>query len=298
MDKIQLRQEYRVDSVISFQIFEDLSDFIYKSEYHDHWMLYYVKQGALEFSFSEQYHKDIVVPASRLFIQPPHVHYSFRAVSESFPQVFCIGFSCDSPALSLLSSYPLILTKRELELLKEIRKELEQSFAPDINRDGTISLSRALLQPFGGEQLAKNYLEILFVCLARVLSSNKETANPSTYSPKDADFILFFRITQYYRNHVTSYLSVEKICSVFSIGQNHLQRIFRRHTGMGAIEYFCHMRIDAAKELMRFERTSPAATAKKMGYNTTHYFSKQFKQITGMSPTKYLALIKNAEKYT
>lgn len=297
MGKIFLKEEYRVSSLDSFQVFEYRSDFIYKSEYHDHWMLYYVKCGTLEFSFSDQHDKNILVPESGLFIQPPHSHYSFRAGADGFAQAFCIGFSCDSLSLPLLCSYAHRLTKKELELLDKIQKELEDNFSPDIKRDGTISLSRALLQPFGGEQLIGSYLEILLVYLARLSSNSSDKKSLPSYSPEDGDFILFQQITQFYQEHITSYLSLEEICQAFSIGQNHLQRIFRRHTGMGAIEYFCHMRIDAAKELMRLEETSPAETARRMGYHTAHYFSKQFKKIAGMSPTQYLSLIKNAKKY-
>lgn len=297
MKKIQLKQEYKVGSVCSFQLFTYQSDFIYKSEYHDHFMLYYIKEGSLEFSFSDQHEKNLLVPESGLFIQPPYAHYSFRSGAGHSAQVFCVGFSCDSAALSLLCSYLHSLTDRELRLLSAMEEELAESFSPDIKKDGTISLSRAMLQPFGGEQLIGNYLEILFIFLARLSSKNPSQKSLPSYSPEDGDFILFQKITQFYRERAASYLSLEEICLAFSIGQNHLQRIFRRHTGMGAIEYFCHIRIDAAKELMRLERTSPAETAKRMGYHTAHYFSKQFKQITGMSPTKYLSLIKNAEKY-
>ena len=83
-------------------------------------------------------------------------------------------------------------------------------------------------------------------------------------------------------------------CHEFSIGRAHLQRIFREHTGLGAIEYFCQMRISAAKQLIRENKMNLTDTAKTLGYTSIHYFSKQFKKITGIPPSRYQESIRSA----
>ena len=84
------------------------------------------------------------------------------------------------------------------------------------------------------------------------------------------------------------------LCREFSIGRSHLQRIFREQTGLGAIEYFCQMRIRAAKRLIRENRMNLSDTARALGYTSIHYFSKQFKKITGMPPSEYQNFIRTA----
>ena len=73
------------------------------------------------------------------------------------------------------------------------------------------------------------------------------------------DSILFNRITDYYEAHITEHIKVEHLCKEFAIGRSHLQRIFREQTSI-------------------------------------YYFSKQFKKITGMSPSQYQKMVRSSKK--
>ena len=110
------------------------------------------------------------------------------------------------------------------------------------------------------------------------------------------DSILFNRITDYYEAHITEHIKVEHLCKEFAIGRSHLQRIFREQTGYGAIEYFCQMRISAAKRYIRENKMNLTDTAASLGYTSIYYFSKQFKKITGMSPSQYQKMVRSSKK--
>lgn len=291
MEHILPKMDCDISAIVAFESFEYTSNFIYKNEYRDCWMLYYVESGELELSFSNQYTKNVILPNGHLFIQPPNSDYSYRSHTMEGVRVTTIGFQCSCNSLRLIASSNLALTPELSAYLSFIQQEFRSSFSPIIHTDGTLTMERTLLQPFGGEQLICNYLEILIIQLIR---KSPDSGLRTALTPEQADQILFRKITRYYRSHLTSYLSLEEICKEFQIGQAHLQRIFRTHTNMGAIEYFCNLRIDAAKKLMREEYTSIQETAARMGYHTTHYFSKQFKQISGMTPSAYIKLINSS----
>ena len=134
-------------------------------------------------------------------------------------------------------------------------------------------------------------------------SSEEKKETPSENTKKDAsasllktDSILFNRITDYYEAHITEHIKVEHLCKEFGIGRSHLQRIFREQTGYGAIEYFCQMRISAAKRCIRENRMNLTDTAASLGYTSIYYFSKQFKKITGMSPSQYQKMVRSSKK--
>ena len=76
------------------------------------------------------------------------------------------------------------------------------------------------------------------------------------------------------------------------IGRSQLQKIFQQKTGLGVIEYFSNMKIDAAKQMMRTDLMNFTQIAEKLGYSSIHYFSRQFKKITGMTPSEYVPSIK------
>ena len=52
------------------------------------------------------------------------------------------------------------------------------------------------------------------------------------------------------------------------------------------------MKIDAAKQLIRSQRLNFTQIADRLGYTSVHYFSRQFKKVTGMTPSEYSVSIK------
>ena len=52
------------------------------------------------------------------------------------------------------------------------------------------------------------------------------------------------------------------------------------------------MKIDMAKELIRNKNMNFTQISDQLGYTSIHYFSRQFKKITGMTPSEYASSIK------
>lgn len=308
LESLQLKKEFEIQRITSLHYFEYKSDFIFKSEYHDYWKLLYVEDGSAEISFSNKKLAPVILKKGDLFIQSPDEYYSFRAVSGSIAVLFTAGFYCNTKHLSLLSNKKFTCQKKEAQLLQTLALEGKNNFAPKINPASPAALERRYNQPFGGEQLIGIYLEMLLISLMRQYTSSEEAASKTDLSEKKekdltlspsllkTDSILFNRITDYYEAHITEHIKVEHLCKEFAIGRSHLQRIFREQTGYGAIEYFCQMRISTAKRYIRENRMNLTDTAAALGYTSIYYFSKQFKKITGMSPSQYQKMVRSSKK--
>ena len=52
------------------------------------------------------------------------------------------------------------------------------------------------------------------------------------------------------------------------------------------------MKIDSAKHMMRNKNLNFTQISEKLGYSSIHYFSRQFKKITNMTPSEYVSSIK------
>ena len=63
-------------------------------------------------------------------------------------------------------------------------------------------------------------------------------------------------------------------------------------TGLGIIEYFSNMKIETAKEMIRTGHMNFTQISEQLGYTSIHYFSRQFKKITDMTPSEYASSIK------
>lgn len=115
---------------------------------------------------------------------------------------------------------------------------------------------------------------------------------PDKTTKENADEEIFSKITAYLTDNLTSRLTIERICSDNLIGRSRLQKLFHEKCGQGIIEYFSHMKIDAAKQLIRDEQMNFTQVAENLGYSSIHYFSRQFKKLTGMTPSEYASSIK------
>ena len=293
-ETIHLKQEFMISAVSSIHFFEYKSDFIYKSEYHDCWKLLYVQEGSCDILRSGHESSPVSLEKGQLYIQAPNEYYSFKAAQQTTPLLFTCGFYCDSPNMSLIANRIFHCGSRELRLLSSLSEEGRSNFSVRVDDSALYSLERKLNQPFGGEQLIGMYLEMLLISLMRQYISPSAAKEKATSSLSKADSILLNRITDYYAAHISEKVNIQQICKELAIGRSHLQRIFREQTGLGAMEYFCQMRIRAAKQLIRENKMNLTDTAHALGYTSIHYFSKQFKKITGMPPSQYQNSIRTA----
>lgn len=63
--------------------------------------------------------------------------------------------------------------------------------------------------------------------------------------------------------------------------------MFYSQTGKGILEYFKWLRIEEVKLLIREMQYNYTKIAEALGYSSIHYFSRDYKKMTGMSPSEY-----------
>lgn len=66
-----------------------------------------------------------------------------------------------------------------------------------------------------------------------------------------------------------------------------LSRIFSIHTGMTIERFYILQRIDRVKELLRNDELTVSEIALKLNYSSVQHLSKQFRTITGMTPSQF-----------
>lgn len=75
-----------------------------------------------------------------------------------------------------------------------------------------------------------------------------------------------------------------------------LSRLFSVREGRTIEKYQIAQKIELAKELLGYKELSLGEIADRMGYSSTAHLSRQFKDVTGMTPTAYLSLRENMRK--
>jgi len=94
------------------------------------------------------------------------------------------------------------------------------------------------------------------------------------------------------QEHVQEQIDMNTLCDVFYMSRSTLQHLFHKEFGCGPMEYFSRMKIRRAREMMREENCNITEIAARLSYGSVQYFSRQFKKISGMTPTEYITSIK------
>ena len=96
------------------------------------------------------------------------------------------------------------------------------------------------------------------------------------------------KIIEYVNNNYTSPdISIKKIADYFYFSQAYLTRIFKKSTGISPMKHIIMLRMRRAVELLKKETFSISQIAYCIGYKNQFYFSKEFKNYFGVSPSKY-----------
>ena len=84
-----------------------------------------------------------------------------------------------------------------------------------------------------------------------------------------------------------STLSLEYVCHLFNYHPNYISRRFREIMDCSFTDYLTNIRISHAKELLVNTELPIQTIASGIGYRNALYFSRIFRQKTGMPPTQF-----------
>ena len=94
----------------------------------------------------------------------------------------------------------------------------------------------------------------------------------------------------YIRENYAQPLSIPRICTDVGISQTYLSRLLRKYAGTTFNTFLTQCRMDAAKQMLREHPDILLhEVAACVGYDDQSYFSKIFRNETGMTPSQYAA---------
>ncbi|MBQ9802948.1 MAG: helix-turn-helix transcriptional regulator [Clostridia bacterium] len=129
------------------------------------------------------------------------------------------------------------------------------------------------------------YREEAGAILKRLLTVGvRRTRDMHSTRPKLLDEIM-----AYIRLHYADAISNTSIAAAFQYHPNHLNRIFKKHTGMGLHAYIISYRLKMAKELLRNTDYHIDEIAYATGFATPSHFIKHFKCAFGDTPYRFRA---------
>lgn len=286
---ISLSHDFMIEKLFSCHYFEYMSDFYFAGETHNFWEFLCVDRGEVEVTAANRHY---TLKKGEIVFHKPNEFHSLNANGTVAPNLVVISFDCHSPAMSFFEEKILTIGEVERNLLASIITEARRAFSSKLDDPYLEELIKSPSYHPGSEQLIQLYLEQLLIQLYRRYTASYRQI-PVTQSMKlknDSD--TYGRILSYLENNISSHLTIEQICHDNLIGRSQLQKLFRDHNGCGVIDFFSQMKINTARQMIRTQNLNFTQIADQLGYTSIHYFSRQFKKITGMNPSEYASSIK------
>lgn len=91
----------------------------------------------------------------------------------------------------------------------------------------------------------------------------------------------------YMKANLDQKLSVDDMAANHHFSNSHFSSLFRKSTGMPPIDYFLHLKMQKACQLLFSLDIKIKQVAMQLGYEDQYYFSRIFKKYMGMSPEQY-----------
>ncbi len=195
-------------------------------------------------------------------------------------------------ALSLFFN-PVQFTQTVLSLpeTKNIKRLIEQSSMG--LQVPAASAKKIIAEMLLVKEAKQAYILAAFLHLLQTLSSikgNRILASASThYSISDTEGLRMNDVYRYTMEHYTDQIKLKEIAGVAHLTVQAFCRYFKKHTRKTYISFVNEIRInEACKKMTGADVTSISSIAYETGFSSAVSFNRVFKQVTGVSPSRYI----------
>jgi YesN/AraC family two-component response regulator len=187
----------------------------------------------------------------------------------------------DPPSLVLLD---LIMPEMDgFEVLERMRADQRTRAIPVVILSGR-QFSAGDIQRLEGHAAVVLHKDILSE--AELIASLHRSLFGSEALPPQTS-ALAKRVIAYLHQNFSRPLARWEIAAGIGVSEDYLSRLFKREMGISPWEYLNRYRVLQAKELLHRSLDSVSEIAGRVGFSDSAYFSRVFRQITGVSPSAY-----------
>ncbi|MBD2038969.1 helix-turn-helix domain-containing protein [Leptolyngbya sp. FACHB-321] len=166
-----------------------------------------------------------------------------------------------------------------LELLPEFRTR-----DPQIEAIGMMLLNELQQENLGGKLYIESLTNVLAVRILRQYATTE--ARLPTYKSGLPERQLL-QVLEYINEHLDEDIRLSSLAQLLGMSQFHFSHVFKQSIGTAPYQYLLQQRVERAKQLLKQTDQSVMEIALLCGFNSHSHLSKQFRQLTGVTPTAY-----------
>lgn len=171
------------------------------------------------------------------------------------------------------------------KVMKEFR-EILNTFSSDIRKNG--GSLKDIKDDFGydaiislGHNETMSEVKAWFLTFVDRYFEYKDSLNVFGYGSEVSKAMEY--MAQNYKNEI----GLRDVAEYVHINESYLSFLIKKETGKNFTDHLNFFRIEKAKEFLRSRDANASETWEVVGYSSLSYFSRVFKQITGMNPSEY-----------
>ncbi|MUL39410.1 helix-turn-helix domain-containing protein [Gloeocapsopsis dulcis] len=169
-----------------------------------------------------------------------------------------------------------------LELLPEFRTR-----DPQIEAISMLLLVELKQENLGGKLYIDSLANVLAVHLLRQYAATKPHLRVYAGGLPQRQLL---QVLDYINDHLNQDIKLADLAALLDMSQFHFSHLFKQSLGTSPYQYLLQQRIERAKQLLKHSDRAIIDIAFLCGFNSHSHLSKQFRQLTGMTPKDYRAL--------
>lgn len=253
-----VRPKVRVECLYTLFYQEKEAGFFFPGESHPMAELLYVDKGSLHSVADGQ---DLQLQQGDLVLYAPDQWHMQYADPDQAPQMVTIGFWARGVRWDALCNRRFQPDQEITTLVRQILREQQQG-----NDDSIFSLLTLLLLH---------------------LQKSEAKAASGVQSVVSGENTIIRNAQQFVQEHVEEKLTVPVVAESIGVSASYLTALFHKHLQLSPGEYIRRIKLGRSKQLIREGQMNFTQISESLQYSTVHHFSRQFKQMFGMTPTEY-----------
>ncbi len=283
--KLGFEKIFNIQKIITIFYMELPKDFSYEGEKHDFWEMVYIDKGEMLCTADKN---QFTLKSGEMTFHKPNEFHNLSGDNRTAPNISIITFETKSSAMKNFEG-------KIFKLSAEEKNTLSLLFSEGLSCYKIADESNPLLQklqkkedaPLGSSQMTKNLLEVFLIQLCRNTDVVTKKMRRSyqiggTLVPYNIKEIL-----DLLEKNIYGRITIGDIAKELNKSESSIKQLFATYHKNGIIKHYNSLKIKEARRLLREGKYNISEISDLLGFDTPQYFSKCFKQYTGMSPSQY-----------
>ena len=228
-----------------------------------------IKYDSINEDIANDFNSSYNLENERLFVNCI-VAGDYRGAREILDDLLQKSLNKNVKSIQLMKCRVFGLINITLNAIGEIRTDLDMDFIDGLDPANRLLNSKSIID-------IKSQVDFIF---DRIMEYYSERASKQT-----PDWIA--NVEDYVKMHFREHnLSITNISNYIGLSVSYLSRVYKKHQGVGLLDYIHKVRLERAKELLKTD-TNIKDIARQVGYLESKALIRTFKKYEGITPGKY-----------